>query len=417
MKSYSLKELQQFIQQVLALNFEQAVWINVEIGQASQSRGHFYLQLIQKDEAGEDLIAEARANIWSSQARKIQEKLGTQLPLKDLLEAGNAIKMLVEVSYHARFGLSLNVLDISQEHSLGLLAKQRQETLNKLIAEKLLDKNKQLELPKIPQHIAVLSSSTAAGFADFKDQLQNNPYGYAFQMDFYQVAVQGKNVREDILHALKAIMSSLYRPDLIIILRGGGSKLDLMAFDDYLLCEAIAHTDCPVLVAVGHETDESVLDLVAHTSVKTPTAAADFLIERLAEFESELIQLETAIQLACINQLKNRSLELQHIDAQLKSLTLLNIQQKTAELDRISLHLKSHYKSIIDKRFFELERIEAELSLLNPVFLLEKGYSFASTAEGKIIKSVEETQERQNLIYHFKDGKLYSTITKIQKND
>ena len=280
MNSYSLIELQRFIQRVLALNFEQAFWIKAEIGQASLSRGHFFLQLIQKAEDSDDIIAESRANLWSRQMRQIQDKTGKQLPLDQLLKTGNEVEILVEVQHHERYGLSLNILDLNPAFSLGQLAQQKQETLDRLIKDKMLDKNKNQRPPAIIQNIAVLSSPNAAGLADFKNQLINNSYGYRFNMELYPVAVQGQHASREIIQALKQIQGALYKPELIIILRGGGSKLDLAAFDALDLCMTVAQCNLPVLAAVGHETDESVLDLVAYDNVKTPTAAADFLIER-----------------------------------------------------------------------------------------------------------------------------------------
>jgi exodeoxyribonuclease VII large subunit len=417
LNSYSLIELQRFIQRVLALNFDQAFWIKAEIGQASLSRGHFFLQLIQKAEDSEEIIAESRANLWSRQLKQIRSKLGASLPIEKLLQSGNEVEVLVEVQHHERFGLSLNIIDLNHEFSLGLLAKQRQETLDRLINEELLAKNKQHKLPIVVQKIAVLSSATAAGLADFKNQIKHNPYGYAFDIKLYPVAVQGQHVRKEIINALEQIQTELYKPELIIILRGGGSKLDLAAFDDFELCKATANCSIPVLAAVGHETDESVLDLVACKSVKTPTAAADFLIEKCLQFESDLNTLDKQLDFQASQILNLKLLELNKLKEGIKYGFENTIQKKKFEIEQLHLDIISKAKLSIQEKKMQLQSILFELEALNPREAIKKGFSLTTNKKGKIIRSISELTLEEQLIHHFKDGKIHSKITKITNNE
>ena len=417
MNSYSLIELQRFIQRVLALNFEQAIWIKAEIGQASLSRGHFFLQLIQKAEASDEVIAESRANLWSGQLRQIQHKSDKRFPINELLETGNEVEVLVEVQHHERYGLSLNIIDLNPEYSLGKLAQQRQQTLDQLIAGKLIDKNKLLHLPRVVQKIAVLSSSTAAGLADFKNHLLNNSYGYRFEVELYPVAVQGQHVRREITKALEQIQQELYKPELIIILRGGGSKLDLAAFDDFELCKAVANCSLPVLAAVGHETDESVLDLVAHHSLKTPTAAADFLIEKCLIFESEINQIEKQLSLNAQQLLSLKLLGLKQLEESIKHAVQNNCRAKLYEIEQLGVAILAKTMLTIQAKKLQLNQLETQLQIANPQTAIEQGFAISTNREGKIIRSISQIKEKEEMTHHFKDGKIHSVITKIIKND
>lgn len=415
MNSYSLIELQRFIQRVLALNFEQAFWIKAEIGQASLSRGHFFLQLIQKAEDSEDIIAESRANLWSRQMRQIQDKTGKQLPLDQLLKTGNEVEILVEVQHHERYGLSLNILDLNPAFSLGQLAQQKQETLDRLIKDKLLDKNKNQRPPAIIQNIAVLSSPNAAGLADFKNQLINNSYGYRFNMELYPVAVQGQHASSEIIQALKKIQGALYKPELIIILRGGGSKLDLAAFDALDLCLTVAQCNLPVLAAVGHETDESVLDLVAYDNVKTPTAAADFLIERCILFESQLNQIEKQLSMHTQQAVNLRKLEINQLRESIKHAAINTIQSKQFLIEQLGTNIISKSRLNLQAKKLQLLNLEKALQTTNPELALEKGFTLTTNDEGRIVRSIDQLKNGGKMVHYFRDGIVNSVITKISK--
>jgi len=371
--SYSLLELQQFVKRIIALNFDQAVWLKAEIGQASQSRGHFYLNLVQKDEDSDQIIAETRAQIWKSTAAEIQKELGPKLPLSDLIQTGNDIEIQVQANYHERYGFSLQILQVNAAFNLGQLAKQRTNTINQLVEENLIDKNKQLPLPKVIQHIAVLSAEQAAGYADFKAQLKNNLHNYKFQMDFYPIAVQGKQVSGDVLERLQQIQNMLIRPDLIIILRGGGSKLDLMAFDAFDVCKAVAECPIPVLSAIGHETDESVLDLVANQHTKTPTAAADFLVERALIFESECIAVMQEIQRKIDASIQVKTLEQNSLFEQIKYKAIQSIQARNQALITLKHQIESVFQNQMIQKRIALQKLHIQLQLQDPEQSLNKG--------------------------------------------
>ena len=416
MNSYSLLELQQFVKRIIALNFDQAVWLKAEIGQASQSRGHFYLNLVQKDEDSDQIIAETRAQIWKSTAAEIQKELGPKLPLSDLIQTGNDIEIQVQANYHERYGFSLQILQVNAAFNLGQLAKQRTNTINQLVEEKLIDQNKQLPLPKVIQHIAVLSAEQAAGYADFKAQLKNNLHNYKFQMDFYPIAVQGKQVSGDVLERLQQIQNMLIRPDIIIILRGGGSKLDLMAFDAFDVCKAVAQCPIPVLSAIGHETDESVLDLVANQHTKTPTAAADFLVERALIFESECLAVMQEIQRKIDASIQVKTLEQNSLFEQIKYKAIQSIQARNQALITLKHQIESAFQNQVIQKRIALQKLHIQLQLQDPEQSLNKGYAFLTKENGQFIRSIQQTTSGDTIHIHLKDGQIHSTVTKIKKS-
>ncbi|WP_082893715.1 exodeoxyribonuclease VII large subunit [Rufibacter ruber] len=264
-------------------------WITAEISEARvhHGSGHCYLTLTDKEAGSRStLIAQARGTIWKRQyqeiARYFEEQTGH--PLK------NGLKILFNASprFHELYGFSLDIYDIDPTYTIGDLARQRQETITRLQKEELYDLNRKQVLPEVPQRLAVISSPTAAGYQDFVSQLEKNPFGYAFRLALFEASVQGTEAVPSIKAALHRVSLQQQAFDAVVIIRGGGSQTDLLCFDQYELAATVAQMPLPVLTGIGHERDESVTDLVAHTPLKTPTAVAAFLIDRLNAFEARL---------------------------------------------------------------------------------------------------------------------------------
>ena len=296
LKTYSLSELTSFIRRVFALNLPEAVWVTAELGQVNESRGHYWLTLVEKGEQ-DAIAAQLEGVIWASQLQLLQRNYGIKL-LRDLLQDGMSIKLKVTTSFHPRYGLKVVVEDVDPSFTIGELERKRKAVLEQLAKEGLLQKNASLPFPVLPQRLAVISSETAAGLADFRQQLAQNPYGYQFRVRLFSAAMQGGNTSSEILTRLRQISSQGDSFDAVVIIRGGGGRTDLAAFDEASLCRAVAAYPLPVIVGIGHETDESVLDQVAARSLKTPTATATFLIGTAAPrcfrtfeaFESRALQ-------------------------------------------------------------------------------------------------------------------------------
>ncbi|HHS95908.1 MAG TPA: exodeoxyribonuclease VII large subunit, partial [Phaeodactylibacter sp.] len=313
MKTYSLYEINEFIRRTIALNFPRPIWIEAEIAQANRSRGHLYLQLIQKDEDSEEVLAKSDAVIWASTFVQLKRKLGRGLD--GLLQEGIQVKVAARLEFSERYGFKLIIFDLDPIYTIGQVEKQRLENLARLEKKAYTRMNAEIPLPPVLQRIALITAKTAAGYQDFITTLQHNPYGYAFEVQLFPTAMQGKNAAPEIIQQINEIQK-LATFDAIVITRGGGARLDLMAFDDYHLNVAVAKCKYPVLVGVGHQTDTTILDLIACRSLKTPTALAEFLISYQMDFESAILMLAKEIHALGLTQLSRDNAflhELAHI--------------------------------------------------------------------------------------------------------
>ena len=284
MKTYTLYELNEWAMRVIALNFAEPLWLSAEIAQVNTSRGHCYIELVEKND--KEILAQLSAVAWQGSLKSWEKKWGTAT-LKSLLTLGRVLKMKGRLDFHERYGLKFVIEEIDLEHTIGNLEIQRQRTLEALKSEQLLDKNRQLPIPLAVQRLAVISSATAAGFIDFQTHLAENPSGYQYNIHLFAAAMQGVNLEKEIVEQLNTIAERKDQYDAVCIMRGGGSKLDLAGFDNEMVCRAVAHFPLPVFVSIGHEIDVSILDLLAAHSAKTPTALADSLLAHNQNFENK----------------------------------------------------------------------------------------------------------------------------------
>ena len=308
MESYTLFQLNEYIRRVIALNFREPLWIEAEIAQIKESRGNHYLELVEKEEDGDEIIAQISGAIWYRNFQFIKRKIGDLI--YDLLVEGTQVRLKCQVDYHERYGMKLVVQDLDPKFTFGQLEMKRQEIINRLEEEGMMELNKSLLLPTVIQKIAVISSKGAAGYQDFKNQLTQNNYGYTFKVDLFDSAVQGLKVEQDTVGAIEQIVGSKTAYDVVCIIRGGGSKLDLAGYDNYAIASSIALSEIPFLIGIGHDVDSTVTDLVACLSLKTPTAVADFIVERNMQFEAGIEQILTGIQRGAANQLRQHQIEL-----------------------------------------------------------------------------------------------------------
>lgn len=291
-RSFALSELLHSVRRCLEHSFPDRYWVRAEVSDLRRAggQGHGYLELLEKGERG-DVTARVRATIWSSTYSTIEQCFERSGVGK--LTSGMSILCLVSVAFHPQYGLSLNIVDIDPSYSLGELARLRQETIARLKRAGLWELNKGYALPRPLQRIAIISSPTAAGYGDFIRQLHQNPYGVWCYTALFRAQMQGEQTTPSILSSLERILRHEEAFDAVVIIRGGGAVSELRAFDDYALCEGVAQYPLPVITGIGHERDLSVLDMISHTSLKTPTAVAAFLIEGLA---SELAFVEQTAQ-------------------------------------------------------------------------------------------------------------------------
>lgn len=399
-QSYSLFELNEYIKRVIALNFNEPVWIKCEISQVNEVRGNWYLDLVEKEETSDTVIAQSSAVIWYKSFLFIKRKLGDLS--NSILQNGTEILVKVKIDFNERYGLKLLIEDIDPSYTIGQLEMNRQKILDRLKQQDVIEINRQHTLPQVIQRIAVISSSTAAGYKDFCKQLEHNPYAYSYRIELYDASMQGQNTERTVVEALRAIEKEVDQFDVIAIIRGGGSKLDLAAFDNYNIAYTIAQSSLPVIVGIGHEIDTSITDLVAHTSLKTPTAVADYLIETSLHFESNLIEIGRLIAQSAREDLKQNELHVQSLEERLSLFPRQIIRQHKEEIAYISKSIMTASRNYLHSTNRLLEAYNQQLTLADPAENLKKGYALVKL-NGSLVKG--KIKEAGQLIeIEFKDG-------------
>lgn len=408
MQSYSLFELNEYIRRVFALNFQEAIWIRCEIAQINGSRGHYYLNLIEKSAEKDTIIAQSSAIIWASkyrQLRRTHKKL-----LDDLLQNGTAVLVQVKVDFDERYGCKLLIEDIDPSYTMGQMELKRQAILETLVQQNLLVKNSQLSLPPVIQSVAVISSETAAGLQDYLNQIATNAYGYQVYNQLFPAAMQGENVEKEVLRQLKKIAFLKENYDAVIIIRGGGSKLDLAAFDNLALGQAIAKFPLPVLVGIGHEIDETILDKVAHLSLKTPTAVADFLINRILHFESTILEYKNYIQNAANYLIQEEKGQLNYVKKMIQLQTNTQLKAAKTEVHQLQQRLPLAAKTNLAFAKNALNQLEKICQLLAPETALKRGFSITTTTNGKVVTKKSQVKKGDTLVTQLLKTKIKSTV-------
>jgi len=416
----TLFELNSLVHEVIEDNFDEQYWVVGELSDVSTPAygGHFYGELVQKDEESDRIVARARITCWARNYNMI--RLRFQKEAGETLRKGLQVKLLVEVNFHEQYGYSLNVVDIDSTFTLGDLAKRRREILQQLEKDGILHDNQSLHLPRLLKRIAVISSATAAGYGDFCHQLEENDYGFHFEVQLFPAVMQGEQVPESIIAALEEISSSSGEVgrglpfDLVVIIRGGGASSDLSDFDSYELAACIALYPLPVLTGIGHERDETVLDYVAHTKVKTPTAAAAFIIEHQADEAALLDDLYQRITHSAKEQIQREKQRLEHQRAVLPLLFMGFYQKGENKLVLLSQRLSSSVKQSLEREKHSLQLMQQRLNSLDPRLLLKRGYTI-TTCGGKLVRSIEGLAEGEVLTTQTEKGEIYSKVILIQK--
>jgi len=407
MDTFSLLELNAHIRQVVALNFEEPIWVSCEISQVRQSRGHHYLELIQKAEHSDDIRAQSSAVIWARTFSMIRKKCGDVI--HEILQDGVEVRVQVRVDFHERYGLKLVIEDIDPSFTMGNLETRRREILETLQKKGLIEKNGLLPLPIVPQRIAVLSSEHAAGYHDFMQHLSENPYGYHFDTHLFPVALQGANVEKEVVAALHAVKNAYLHYDCVAIIRGGGSRLDLSGFDNLAIGIAIANCPLPVFTGIGHEIDQSVADSVANSSLKTPTAVADAIIEITAAFEGLIDELDLDIKRVIQSKVVQAQNELRNAQTMLAYIPAQRVTSHRAFLDSVTPQLKRTASFIIKQLDQNLQTATTVLTAVEPSNVLARGFSI-TRKNGKVISNISDLKSGDQLNTEFHIGEIKSTI-------
>lgn len=429
----SLLSLNALIKSTLDSNLAPAYWVIAEISEFRDSvKGHAYLDLVEKTDG--HIMAKIRANIWSYTYQVLRRKF--EAVTGEPIKSGMKILALVNVQFHEIYGISVIIKDIDPNFTIGDRAKRKQEIIERLHSEGLMMLNKQFELPKVPQKVAVISSVTAAGYGDFVNQVEHNHYGYRVHWKLYQATMQGNGAPASIISALSAIEEDLMdkKFDLVVIIRGGGAQTDLDCFDDYELAKVIANAALPVITGIGHERDESIADLVAHTRMKTPTAVAELILSGFRAFEEDLYLLLNRIERVSrmtiqgeqqslydkshlIKHLLSAKLsaatqQLDRFTHQLQSFGKHRISLHTLKLDNMAVNLRKNAMRLMEREKQKLNQLEKSMGSLDPNYILKRGYT-KTEVNGQPIHRAKLEIGDQLLTYTI-HKKIQSAITNIE---
>jgi len=454
-KLLSLLQLNSKISDTITQEFPETYWVIAEISQITTNRsGHCYLELIEKEAITNKIIAKTRATIWANRFGMLRSFFESKTQHR--FQEGIKILVCAQINFHEIYGFSINIIDIDPTYTLGDLAQRREEIINQLKEDGVFEMNKQLVLNEVLQNIAIVSSETAAGLEDFLHQLQTNSYGYVFHTELFPATMQGEKAEESIINALDTICNSQKTFDVVVVIRGGGSRTDLLCFDDYSLGYFITQLPIPVVTGIGHERDQSIADLVAHTSLKTPTAVAEFLIKKVADFEDSLNELFAkgisriikvldkdneklrTIQNKIIPKIKNKILsynnEIQLFDnainktvqnfiekekrdfhyilTRLQTITEKKQMETEYKIQFLANEAKTKTKKLIEKQKNKILFAENTINLLHPERILARGYAIV-LKNNKIIKSTNDVKENETVHVKMKDGIFHSQVKKV----
>lgn len=413
--SMQLSQLLEQVELSLKKDFSSPTWIRAEILELQVNRrGHCYIELIEKSQEDESILARARATIWASKFNMLKPYFETMagMPLK----SGIKILCRVNIGFHKVYGFSINITDIDPAYTLGDLARKKQEVIKQLREEGVMDMNRELPFPTVPQNIAVISSETAAGYGDFMDSIRTGKQHFRLHTFLFQASMQGENAPGSIISALDAIHASEQDFDCVVIIRGGGSRADLECFNHYDLAYYITQFPLPVITGIGHERDESVADLVAARALKTPTAVAEFLVERLLAFDFKLSSFRDMLTTLVGRNVKLQQMKLERLAGDLNHLSGAFVQRQRETLERSEQGLQKACSFRFTREREKLAHLEVKKDLVNPVNVLKRGYSMTLSG-GKALFDASGVKEGEELETRLSSGIILSKVEKIIKSD
>ena len=413
-KEFSLLELNARVRDALQEALPERYWVRAEISEARiHPSGHCYLELIEKEESTGRTVAKARATIWATTFRLLRPWF--EQSTGQLFTSGIKILVLVSPVFHELYGYSLTIHDIDPTYTLGDAARRRAAILQQLRDEGVADMNKELVWPPLPQRFAIISSPSAAGYGDFMNQLQNNPYGYRVYTALFPASMQGEQTERSIIEALDRIACHEGLFDGVVIIRGGGATSDLNSFDSYPLAPDVAQFPLPAITGIGHERDDTVTDLVANTRVKTPTAAAEWIIARLHEADLHVAGLSLSISEAVRDRLQREKQTLQRTTSALPMLVERRILNERHKSELWLEQIKHALRSRLDAERSRLDQLATTVELVSPQSLLQRGYSL-TLHQGRVVKSVTDLAPGETIETLLADGSVVSRVETTQSS-
>ena len=428
MKTLTLYELNYIVKRTLQMTLDQTYWVKAEISEMQANR-HCYMELVQKDPKTHDIEARAKAQVWATTWNLLRPTF--ERATGQRLAAGMEILVEVKVTFHELYGFSLNIIDIDPTYTLGDMARRRMEIIQRLRDEGVFTMNKELPLPRLMKRIAVISSATAAGYGDFCNQLYNNSAGLAFETSLFPASMQGNETELSVINALNRIAEQAGLWDVVVITRGGGSTSDLNAFDSLELAENVAQFPLPVITGIGHERDDTIIDLVSHTRVKTPTAAAEFIIQhqeaelnmildmedlinttaaRIVDDEkTRLRMLTNRLPASCANYTAREEVKIARIMTAIEAKATQMADKERNKIDMALQRLKAASANIISREWRRIELAEAKTKTADPMTILRLGYSITKV-NGRVVTDISNIKKGDCLETALANGVVRSTV-------
>jgi len=404
----SLYELNALVKRALNESLPEAYWIQAELSDVrSNTTGHCYLEFVQKDSRGNNLIAKARGTIWTNVFRMLkpyfEESTG------QAFVSGIKVMVQVTVEFHELYGYSLTVIDIDPTYTLGDMARRRREILKQLEEEGVLTLNKELEMPMLAQRIAVISSASAAGYGDFCRQLEENPYGFMFYPHLFPALMQGNQVEESVIDALNEVNDHRDDFDVVVIIRGGGATSDLSGFDTYLLAANCAQFPLPIITGIGHERDDTVLDSIAHTRVKTPTAAAQFLITHMHQAAESLEELSQTLIYSVSLRMEKEHSRLADLTNRLPMVIKNRTIREEYLLEQLIQRIHVGIARSLTNKEHRLMLLEQRVNDASPQRLLKRGFSL-TFKDGKTVTDSAQLNPGDIITTRLAKGEVRSKV-------
>ena len=412
---YTLRQLNLMVRDAIAMQLPDEYWVEAELSECRERGGHCYMELVEKDDKNNTPIARASAKCWRQTWQMMQPyfERTTGQPLR----AGLKVLLKVYAQFHEAYGFSWIVTDIDPTYTLGDMARRRQEIIRQLKEEGVFDLQRELHISPFAKRIAVISASNAAGYGDFCRQLEDNEYGFRFSVQLFSATMQGELVESSVISALNDVYSQSQQLtaqgqqpyDVVVIIRGGGATADLSGFDTLALAENVAQFPLPIITGIGHDRDESILDMVANTHVKTPTAAATLLIDHLAQTLRRIEEAQNRLTMYIHQRISSYQVRLSNIAVLIPNLALQMVANARHQIDLLESRIPVAIERRITNQKHLLEQLNIKLQSLDPQILLSRGYSI-TLKDGRAVRDPQQLKPGDTLETRVEKGTIKSTV-------
>lgn len=407
-RTFTLLELNRMVRETIERQMDGKYWVEAELSDL-HDRNHCYMELVENDPFGPTPLAKARAVCWANRWTALRGKFERQT--QQQLRPGIKVRMMVTPTFHESYGFAYQVSDIDPDYTLGDIVRKRMEIIRQLKEAGIFDLQRELVLPRFAQRIAVISSAQAAGYGDFCHQIDANSYGLSFSHELFAAIMQGEQVEQSVIAALDRINARIDEFDVVVIIRGGGATTDMSGFDTLALAENVANFPLPIITGIGHDRDECILDMVSYMRVKTPTAAAAFLIDHLSEVYTALVSARERISRIAERHLAYEKMRLKQLADRIPTLFALTRERQTKRIDALAHRLDSAATQRLERERHRLQLVAQRAQAQDPIHILRRGYSI-TLHNGHALRSGDELADGDIIETRLEQGTLKSEIRK-----